>query len=313
MNAVRQRRHLARIIAVLCLLLFAGGATRVEGTDAPAGRKWRFGYSASLFVDVSRADAKTALTLWSRELLRNAGLPTTTEVTIYEALPDLEAAIRKGQIDLIALSPMDYVAVRDRAAIEPAVIGTKYGKKTEEQLLLVHAGRGIDTLEQLRGRSVAVAGSWPGISSMWLDTVLAKRGLPLAERFFGGVKAAAKAQQAILAVFFKQADACLVGRNAFRTASELNPQIGSELTVLLTSPAYPSAVTSFRASIDGADKEAFLTSSLKLIASPVGRQILTLFHIDGIDRMRPGDLEALTDLVREHKKLASPARAQGAR
>ena len=56
----------------------------------------------------------------------------------------------------------------------------------------------------------------------------------------------AKPSQAILPVFFKQAEAALVTRATFDTAVELNPQLGAALRTLSRSPQLIPAVAAVR-------------------------------------------------------------------
>ena len=140
--------------------------------------------------------------------------------------------------------------------MEPALIGEKNGKPGDEQVLLVRRDSGIRGLDQLRGGKLTLLqGAGGEIASLWLDNLLAKRGLPAAGRMFGSVKVVPKAQQVILPVFFRQADGCIVGSNAFQTAVELNPQLGKELVAMRTSPVYPIAVTCLRTTLTNEQKD----------------------------------------------------------
>ena len=289
--------------ALLCLPLLVQGPVAAGGAENPFGaRGLRFGYSAALFSDLSLADAQTALTLWTRELARMAGYELPTKLIVYEDLQAFVSAIQAGQVDFIALNSLDYLKIRDQVPMELALLGEKGGKPGEEQVLLVHRDSDIREIRQLRGKRLTLLRGGSGsIASVWLDTILAKHGLPPGGTFFGTTREVVKAQQVILPVFFRQADACLVSRNAFLTAAELNPQIGKDLVVLESSPIFPIAVTCFRTSLSRAMKEEFLRMSFRMIDSPSGRQILTLFKVDSILRSPTAALDGLTALVREYE------------
>jgi ABC-type phosphate/phosphonate transport system substrate-binding protein len=287
---------------VLCLLLLGGGPEAFCAEDSREAPGWRFGYSSRLLFDLSRADATTALTLWTKELAKEAGSTGAAKATIYDDLGSLVDAIRSEQIDFVAISSMDYLKIHKQLSLEPALVGTKNGKYAEDQLLLVRRDKGYTRLGHLQDKKLVLTTSGQEIATLWLDTLLAKQGLALTRKHFGGIKETAKAQQAILSVFFNQADACVVHRNAYLTASELNPQVGKELDVLIASPSFPLAVTCFRPNLSQAKKDLLFSSYDRLIRTPAGKQILTLFRIDGTAPTRHKDFEPLENLLKEHER-----------
>lgn len=300
-------------IGALCLLLTLRGAPAVGSENVFGPQGVRIGYSTSLIPELSRADAQTALELWTREYGRVAGYNINSRMILYDNIAEFVAAIRNGQVDFIALGSLDYLKIRGNVEMEPALFGEKDGMPGVEYVLLVRRDSGIRGLDQLRGKKLTLPqGAGGEIASLWLDALLAKRGLPTAGRLFGAVKTPPKAQQVILPVFFRQADVCLVGTHAFRTAVELNPQIGKELVAIETSPVYPVAVTCLRTTLTREQKDEFIRMSLKLKDTPSGQQILTLFKLDDITRGSDRVLDPLVSLMKESAsgKAASRGRPE---
>jgi ABC-type phosphate/phosphonate transport system substrate-binding protein len=303
-----RRPHVAACALAFCALLLLPCATRAGGENPFGPRGLRFAYSADLLSDVTRADAEAALGLWTRELARVAGYAVGTRMAVYDDLQAMVDAARHGDVDLIALGTLDYLKIRGRVPMEAALVGIRGGRPGDEDLLLVRTDSGIRTLEQLvRRRLVLQQGGSGRIASLWFDSLLANGGLPPAERFLSETKVAAKTQQVILAVFFGHADACVVGSNAFRTAAELNPQIGRDMTVLATSPVYPVAISCLRSTMTPAQKEEFRRMAFGMAKTASGRQILTLFKVDAIAGASDSTLEELAVLVKslEGRKSAS--------
>jgi ABC-type nitrate/sulfonate/bicarbonate transport system substrate-binding protein len=59
---------------------------------------------------------------------------------------------------------------------------------TEEYVLLVHRGSGIERIEDLRGRAIAFfLNQRMSLASVWLDTVLVKGGLERASSHFSKI------------------------------------------------------------------------------------------------------------------------------
>jgi ABC-type phosphate/phosphonate transport system substrate-binding protein len=274
---VRSRGCSSFYAIVLGLSLLLQGATAVGGESIFGPQGVRIGYSSRLLFEVSLQDAQTAMALWTRELNRLAGLNVPPRATIFEGMPTLVAAIQGGEVDFIALSCLDYMKIRERVSIEPALVGLKGERSGDEMVLLVHRGSGIERLGQLKGKRLNLMAGGNEIASLWLNAVLAKKEMPAARLLFGSMKEVGKAQQAILPVFFRQVDACVVNRSAFRTVTELNPQIGRDLSVLAASAELPTGITCFHPDLSEAEKKEFIRISMKRVDSPVGRQILTLF------------------------------------
>ena len=296
----RPMRYRAFSAALLCLLLLVRGPA-AGGARNPFGAKGlRFGYSATLLPEASRADTQAALELWGREFVRLSGYDVPYKLIVYDDLETFISAIRSDQVDFIALGSLEYLKIRGRVEMEPALIGEKNGKPGDEQVLLVRRDSGIRELDRLRGGKLTLLqGAGGEIASLWLDNLLAKRGLPAAGRMFGAVKVVPKAQQVILPVFFRQADACIVGSNAFQTAVELNPQLGRELVAIETSPVYPIAVTCLRTTLTNEQKDEFIRMAFRLKDTSSGKQILTLFKVDSMSRGSDRVLDPLSALVKE--------------
>jgi len=79
-----------------------------------------------------------------------------------------------------------------------------------------------------------------------MDVLLWRSGLDAGETFFEEIQEVSKVSQAVLPVFFDQADACIAPMDAFRTMAELNPQLEEELWVIDTSPGFCQAVVCAR-------------------------------------------------------------------
>lgn len=305
----RRERRFTSFAAALCLLLLLPGTTATGGDDPFGSREIVFGYSSHLLSQVSRSDAQAALALWTKEILRLAEYPAAAKTIIYENMPALINAVRQGKVDLIAISPLDYLRIRSMALMEPALVGIRGGKVGDEQVLIVRREDGIRSVHQLRGRLLTLLTAYEGeIASLWLDTTLAKQGLPNTPRFFGSLKAVPQASQAILSVFFKQADACLVNRNAFSTAVELNPQIGRDLVVLESSQVIPLGISCLSSSLTKAQKEEIITLSIKMTTTPTGRQVLTLFKVESVEKAPKNILDYLETLLKEHESYQTLAK-----
>jgi hypothetical protein len=80
----------------------------------------------------------------------------------------------------------------------------------------------------------------------WLETLMAEKAIGAVDSEFSAISEADNPSRAVLQVFFHQADACLVTAGIFKIASEMNPQVGRELRVLVESPKVVPGLFFFR-------------------------------------------------------------------
>ena len=130
--------------------------------------------------------------------------------------------------------------------------------------------------------------------------MLASGGLPPAEEFFGSVESVGKASRAVLPVFFGKADAVIVTLEAYETMEELNPQLSRTLETVVVSPSFSRALICVRDSFLRRVGDRVEDSLLFLHNDPQGRQLLTLFHVDGIVPFKAGDLDGIRDLLKAY-------------
>jgi len=264
----------------------------------------RVGYSTKFLNDVGVADAQVALELWTRELSKSAMpmLKMQPKPLIYDNLQSIVNALKNREIDLIAITALDYLKIKDKVPLEPALSASRRGDVDGDELvLLVRREQQITDLSQLKGKKLTIhAGYMLDTASFWLSTVMATMNLPEQERFFGSVREVKKVSQAVLPVFFKQADACLVSKNSFKTMVELNPQIGKELMVLLTSDKFMYGMLCFHRYLSADVKKQVTKSALNMHTTSTGKQILTLFQIDSITPFKMSLLDSTVALLDKH-------------
>lgn len=131
------------------------------------------------------------------------------------------------------MSSFDYFKYRDTVHLEPILNPTKVDAGIEYLLLLVLKGQSLSTIRQKGERFLILeAGANGVLSKIWLDTLLHNSGYAQIDQFFTKIKQVGKSSRAVLPVFFKQADACVVTRQALKMIQELNPQIGKQVTLI---------------------------------------------------------------------------------
>ncbi len=289
----RWKRGLGVLLAALSLLGLRADSMR-------AGRL-RVLYSNTVFASVNRNDALVALKVWIDSMGKSRGFTLETEVASFDLLEEAEKRIQEGTVDLLVLNSMEFLQNR-----QAAQLNAEFVPALDDYVLLARRDRGVKGLGDLRGKSVIFFKLGADWGRLWMEEMLAEKGLGTVEEFFGGSRETDNPSSAILPVFFGKSDAVVVMRRRFQTMAELNPQLEKQLLILTNSPSVPSAVTCVHQDFTVFRKE-LLESLAELHRDPKGQQLLMLFKIDKLERLRPADLDGARDLLRS-KAAMNPVR-----
>jgi phosphonate transport system substrate-binding protein len=110
------------------------------------------------------------------------------------------------------------------------------------------------------------------------------------------------ASQALLPVFFRQADACLMPRWSYETMAELNPQIKERTAILVISPLLARGGL-FMAKGVPPEKHEFVMATQKFWQTVRAKQLLTLFHAEEVVPFQPAHMQTMFNLYEENLKL----------
>lgn len=267
-----------------------------------AGEKYDAAYAfhKAMLVETDMKDAKSAIGYWMKTLAEKAGYKIQS--LIYDDLDSLIADAKKGKIDLIYVAPQHYLKLTNTVETSLACVPIIGGKKTRKYLLLVRSDSPYSNIRDLKGKKLAVLQE-NNISLSYLNTLLLKDGQKEAYNFFSDIVEKRKYSQAILSVFFGQADACVVADFSFNIITELNPQIGKSLKAIASSPEYVHLVACFRKASNENLKKLTLDAVFNFQNSNEGRQVLTLFKIEGLVPALASDITTIKSLMDEYEQL----------
>ena len=297
-------RGLAVGVAALALAYPGSGAEPAGTADPPL----RFGVSARTMTDLNRTDVVAAMKIWIETIAADRGLAFEPEPRIFDTVEAFSAALNRGEIDIVS-APVDEFLVLERVIPLAGAYTTRQGGGiTEVYVVLVHRDSAFQTLADLQGtRLMVLSHPSAGLAPAWLDVELRRRQLSPLAQFFGATTSIPKVNRAILPVFFKQAEACLVTRRGFETAGELNPQVLAQLRVLASSPPLVPGLGAHRADVDPAVAERFRQGTLALTDTPAGRHVLNLFQCDAIVAASAAEIAPTRAFLAEHNQLVAEA------
>jgi phosphonate transport system substrate-binding protein len=289
----------------IILAITIGGAWAQE---APATREkpLRIGYMSSLFMGFTPQDAKAATKVWGDRMLTRQGTTSyIVQVLIYDDMPSLIQAIDTGGVDVFTVSSREYLEWKDKINAEPWAHTGLTDRNATAYVVIVRKESGYRSLADLRGKSLVIAPNDKNlIPETWLNVSLLKAGLTEIETFFGGVREVNKPERAVLPVFFKQADACVVRKDVFKLITELNPQLEQRLKILAESASYLAGVFCVRKSFDPQDRK-YLTNNLLTLSDTIeGRQILNLFRADQAVLFESERMVSVEKLFAEYRQLS---------
>lgn len=284
-----------------CLAL-ALGAT---APTAPAAELvTRGGYSRNMVRNANENDMRSALLAYSRIISGANHLATASEQKIYESATDMAQSLRAAEVDIV-VGPADEILALPPELVEaPYVISTVGGSLGVEYLLLVRESGPFHYPADLVGHHLNILDSANGLlASIWLDVVLAGHHLPRARQALAEIKPCAKPTLTALPVYFGQVDACVITRSAYATLCELNPQLRRGFRIIAESPRYHPLLAVFRRGIAPELKTAIRTAISTIDTTVAGRQLLTLFQIDGMTFCDESVLQTTVDLLAQHHQL----------
>ncbi|HVU34369.1 MAG TPA: PhnD/SsuA/transferrin family substrate-binding protein [Opitutaceae bacterium] len=317
MKSVRARLDAPRvprawtIPTVIALACLAFGAA--EPVPPLPESVLRLGIPRQAFADLNENDASAAYRAFVISLGRRRGYDVRPDVLIFDAIPQLETAVRDGRVNVAILGTWQLLESRLRNCTDVAFVPAAGHVVARRVVLLVRRDSGLRALRDLRGKSVLVlVDTHTTLGRPWFETRCLAEGLGRPDAYVHKVDAVGRPNAAILPVFFGRADACIVDDQTFSTACELNPQLARDLIVIEQSEPMVDSVLCLNRTgwVSRQRRDDLCQSILELHAEPSGRQILMLFRFDRLVPIEPGMLDSVMALHARYARLVgAPASA----
>lgn len=284
------------------LILWLAGISAVWGGETNSGL-FRIGFSSATFADVNESDAIAALKVWAKVMARERNIPVDPQPQVLKGLEQISQAMRNHQVDALALNTDEFWKLRSQLDGEEIIAGVNNGEITEQYIVLVQQESTIQGVQDLRGRSVALLkNSRMSLANVWIDTLFAEQGLPESTGFCQ-ISEFPKLTKVVIPVFFKQVDACVVNLRGFQTMCELNPQMRRQLRIIATSPPYVPSGFCFRRDYKEPVRKTLTQELEKLVSTPAGAQVLTLFQSGAIKAQPATCLDPAFEMLNRHAQL----------
>jgi ABC-type phosphate/phosphonate transport system substrate-binding protein len=266
-----KRARLTSALVVGALALTGSPDARAADEPSPGKLNLVIGFSAQVFEGVDN-EAWSVAKVWANQIMKRRLGEGSIRTVVYRDDVGLEAAIRRGELDVTGIIADEFVTIRNRVHMQPAFLTASAAGVKQSVVLLVRRDAGIQRLPELKNKRLSISVELnKSIHLKWLDILLMREGFRTAPAYFSRVSTGKGPNQAILSVFFGQSDACLTTMQAFRVASELNPQVGKELLPLIESPGTAVGLIAFRPDLPASDRKRISEVLETLHEDPEGR------------------------------------------
>jgi ABC-type phosphate/phosphonate transport system substrate-binding protein len=290
----------------ILLLVWSGTALGSEVGSPLKRMPLEVGFTRYAFLNVNRNDAEAAFKAFLHAVGQQRGYDVTANVRVFDGLPEFEAAVKAGTIDLAIIDSWRYLAMDIQKLVTPRFITADRGRSGKRYVLLTREGSDLKTLADLRGKGIVqIEVTNSNVGRPWLETLLMEHRLGTPQAFFGRVESVGKPSAAVLPVFFGTKAVCLVDEPGFEIMKELNPQVGKGVRVMMASEPLADALICLRSSSWTSEK--FKRDVIEILGElhlePSGQQILTLFKVSQLLPFEESQLETVRKLRARHEKL----------
>jgi phosphonate transport system substrate-binding protein len=300
---------MTRFCILVALLVSSVLAPKVVAKSGSGTEQIRIGFSGKSFVNIPKQDMKVTVSILSKKIAGK--IFRTVESRIYDTTAEIETDMKLKKLDVLAITPDEFFYLKTRVPLEPAVI-TMIGNRPEvELLILVRKDSGFNRIADLKGKTIALP-SWTAqygaVYHTWIETLIMKEGTNSIDNYFLSFKETNTASKAIMPVFFRKIDACVVTRQALEITSELNPQISKDMKIIAQSDRMAGGLVVFRKDFPEASKQKTRQMLLDMHKESEGRQMLTLFRLNRLVPFHPEYMKTIEALYAEHSRLIARRR-----
>ncbi len=299
------RRLLWNLVAISATVFMVSCAMWQSSCAAEAGKfHVNIGFSTRAFVNVPREDIRVAVRILSQKVARNTVGSANSQ--IYDSISDIERDLNAKKLDAVALTPEDFLELSSHTPLDPVMVtATSMGHEVE-LLLLARKDSHIRTFRELKNRTISIPAKVVQYGNMyftWAEILLMREGFQSIEGYFSSVSEARTPSRALMQVFFRKADACVVTGQVLELATELNPQIGRELTIIARVGKLAGGIIVFRSDLPEDRKQKLRQALQTLHEDQEGRQLFLLFQLNRLIPYRPEYLRETRLFFDEHRDL----------
>ena len=291
-----------KIISFMVFYLFIS----VLSTPLHAKEKLKMSTIACLtdgLDDIKYKEIRLAFDLWNNEVVQNQNIEVKT--LYYSDHTSIIKDFKNHIFETLRLNPIYYLQYQEDIDLiaEDYYIMQRAETHYEKMLLLVRNNSGIKNLEDLKDKVIGIKND-----SYQAEFFLNKEMLEYLHRDSNGYikefKKTKKYTTALLNVFFKKVDACIVPEYVVKLVNEMNPLVGKVLIPIVQSQnIFMPSMAILHKDTPPFLKEMYRKNITNLEETVRGKNILTLFKIKRIRLIKLNELKALKAYYKEYLAL----------
>ncbi len=302
-NATRAEQLPTKMILIILVTLCICHLPTESSGKAPPFHL-RIGFSSRCFVNVPREDIRIALQVLSRKVARKT--VGSAESKIYDSPGEIERDLKSGMLDVVALTPEEFIQLRKYRILDP-VMTTVSGASHEFRLyLLVRKDGRFGKPADLKMRRISIPSVTSQYGSMfhaWVNTLVMHEGAGTPQAFFSSINETRSGIQALMSLFFRTTDACVVTDQTYNLAAELNPQFTRELMLLASCERLTGGIIAMRNDQPAEQRRRVVQALTTLHEDHEGRQMFVLFQLSRLIPFHPDHLRGVETLYGEQDRL----------
>ena len=206
------------------------------------------------------------------------------------------------KIDYLMINPLIYLTnqkILDKNAIHFWSI-RRFGKQYQKLIIIVKKDSKIDNISDLKNKTVAIK------EDNYLGEIVLKKALYESKHlssngYIENFIFLSRDSTAILKTFFGKSDAAIVPAAAFEIVCEMNPKVKKNLKVIYATDRIFMPIISMM----NIHSNKILISKISKLSknmndTPDGQSMFAFFKIQGIDEIKPKELERLKKYYKEY-------------
>lgn len=202
-----------------------------------------------------------------------------------------------GHYDIVHYNQLNYIESHAKYGFDVVAMNEEQNKSTVSGVLMVRRDSGIQSLAQLRGKTILFGGGPKAMVAYWANVATLKRaGLnkgDYQEEF------ARTPTNAVLGIYYRRAEVAGAG-SGWATWPAINGAIDqSELRVLAESEPLPLHPWVVRSSLGAPLAKSIQAALLKLNVGSEGKKILKKANLTGIRAATDADYDACRKMIKE--------------
>jgi hypothetical protein len=232
----RQRNYWFSCFIILIEIVFFSNKIIAQQLNS---KNYVVGYSKNLFRGFNINDARVAASLMEAAIIKEASRGGTTSSVVLEDPQQTIDLMKQKKIDFLSVTSFEYLQLRDKVNLHPYCAPIARDSVLNRLYLLVRVDSKINSIKDLKGKIISMSSDYDEefkLSTLWLKVLFWREQINDIRKFISTIKTSDNPSIISSDVFFKKADACILLESEFEVLSELNPQLGKTLKILISSP-----------------------------------------------------------------------------